>query len=88
MSGPDLDCACRDFCDVHGRQFVCRDGAEEWCGECAADGFTGELCKPCPDSCHSGRALEAMAKNQWERQFMCSYHQLMHRLFCGMESSA
>ncbi|MCX5066604.1 phage Gp37/Gp68 family protein [Micromonospora lupini] len=32
------------YCDAHGRSEVVTDeGGQEWCGYCAADGFTGEL---------------------------------------------
>ncbi|MFY1595431.1 DUF5131 family protein [Micromonospora sp. WMMD737] len=42
LLGPvDLDPA---YCDAHGRTEIVVDGdGREWCGYCAADGFTGEL---------------------------------------------
>jgi hypothetical protein len=56
------------------------DFGGEGCNECAADGFSGELCWPDPRSCHLGQF--AANANAYERQFMCWRHRLMHWWFC------
>lgn len=40
------------FCETHGRDEVAvePDGSE-YCNECAADGWSGELCHPSHESC-------------------------------------
>lgn len=40
LDAVDLD---RGRCDTHGREHIKTDGGEEFCNECSADGFSGEL---------------------------------------------
>lgn len=77
-------CGCKPFCEIHGRAELVTDAYDfggEGCNECAADGFTGELCWPHPNSCHTG-GPDSRAANKWERQFMCWWHRLVHWWFC------
>ncbi len=71
---------CLDFCETHGRDEIAldNDGAE-FCNECAADGWNGELCSPAPDSC----SLSDPQSNERERQFMCPIHAAEHVAFCA-----
>ena len=77
-----VSCTCRDFCQHHGRTYVARDSQGEFCSECSRDGWVAELCTPSAFSCLSGRQPGVIEANRWERQFMCAYHALLHRLFC------
>ena len=72
-------CDCKQFCETHGRDeiAVAHDGTE-YCGECAADGWSGELCHPSHEACDM---LHPKA-NEWERQFMCEQHAAKHVKFC------
>ena len=77
-----LVCGCLLFCEQHGREEIGIDPitGQTYCNECAADGFSGELCTPSSDSCDrtSDRA------NVWERQFMCQDHAEKHQAFCAV----
>ena len=72
-------CNCKQFCETHGRDeiAIAPDGSE-YCGECAADGWSGELCNTNHEACDM-RSQEA---NEWERQFMCPQHAAEHLKFC------
>lgn len=77
-----MDCTCLDFCAFHGRDHVEHDDHGEFCGECVRDGGMGELCTPSAESCFPGSTPQVKSVNEWERQFMCGYHALLHKLFC------
>lgn len=77
------ECNCKPFCETHGRDHVVQDAYDfggEGCSECAADGFSGELCWPDANACH----VNNVKANRWERQFMCWRHRLQHVWFCGL----
>ena len=64
-------CDCKPFCETHGRdEIAVEPDGSEYCNECAADGWSGELCHPSHKSCDM---LHPKA-NEWERQFMCAEH--------------
>ncbi len=78
-------CECKLFCETHGRdEIAVDDDGNEYCNECAADGWGGELCTPAPDSCDM---LHEKA-NEWERQFMCHEHAVEHAAFCEEADAA
>lgn len=73
-------CGCVEFCETHGRDEIeTDDDGSEFCNECAADGWTGELCSPTPHSC----SLSHPKSNEWVRQFMCPAHAAEHVEFCA-----
>lgn len=75
----DEPCGCKSFCEHHGREFIeITEDGEEYCHECSADGFSGELCSPMAGSCDM-RNPEA---NEFERSFMCPTHAAEHKAFC------
>lgn len=72
-------CKCQPHCEVHGRDEIAVDeDGQEFCSECAEDGWGGELCHPEPSACDM---LNPKA-NEWERQFMCEQHAAEHVKFC------
>ncbi|MBZ0134334.1 MAG: hypothetical protein K8D98_00185 [Rhodanobacter sp.] len=75
----ELACGCQPHCETHGREEIAVDAdGNEFCNECAADGWSGELCHPEPGSCDMRNA----ECNVWERQFMCERHAAEHVKFC------
>jgi hypothetical protein len=71
-------CDCKPFCEEHGRDELVRQAdGDEYCGECVADGWSGELCTPAPDSCN----MTQPKANDWQRQFMCAEHAEEHSKF-------
>lgn len=80
----DAPCGCQKFCEHHDRDEIATDAeGDEFCNECAADGGSGELCTPSPQSCFPGDDKA----NEWERSFMCAKHAAEHAKFCA-ESDA
>ena len=81
-----LECGCVLFLEQHGRdELFVTDEGEPWCSECVADGWSGELCHPSPDSCCLGH--NADKANEWHRSFMCADHAAAHRQFCAEEAA-
>lgn len=69
MSGNCKDCRYRQHhVDGYGAAW----------NECAADGWSGELCHPSHESCD----MLHPKVNEWERQFMCEEHAAEHVKFC------
>lgn len=77
------DCGCKTFCEFHGRDHVVVDPSdgEEFCNECAADGWGAELCTPDPTCVH----ISDPDYNLFERMFMCEHHAEIHRKECAAE---
>lgn len=72
-------CNCQAFCEKHGRDEITTDSdGSEYCLECYADGFSGELCMPLPGACD----MLFPNANEWERQFMCEKHAAEHAKWC------
>lgn len=75
-----MECECRPFCEDHGRDEIATDeSGAEFCNECAADGFSGELCHPSAGQCD----MTNPKSNEWERSFMCQTHAAEHVIFCA-----
>jgi len=75
----ELACGCQPHCETHGREEIAVDAdGNEFCNECAADGWSGELCYPEPGACD----MRDSECNVWERQFMCERHAAEHVKFC------
>ena len=73
------DCGCHNFCEDHGREFIeVTEAGEEYCHECSADGFSGELCGPMAGSCD----MRSQKANEFERAYMCPKHAAEHEAFC------
>jgi len=72
------ECGCKPFCEDHGREEIAAGSDGEFCNECALDGWSGELCHPCPQSCD----MLNNEANKWERSFMCATHAAKHAQFC------
>lgn len=71
-------CECIQFCETHGRDEIAMNNGKEFCNECAADGWSGELCQPHPLSCD----MLDNKSNEWVRNFMCESHAAEHVKFC------
>lgn len=71
-------CGCKPYCESCSRDEieVDEDGFE-FCNECSADGWGGELCWPMPCS-----SSHDEASDEHERSFMCPMHAEEHEKFC------
>lgn len=74
-----VQCGCQNFCEDHGREFIeVTEAGEEYCHECTADGFGGELCSPMAGSCD----MLFPKANEYQRSFMCPAHAAENVEFC------
>jgi hypothetical protein len=77
-------CECKPFCESHGRDEIAAGRDGEFCNECAADGFGGELCHPSSSQCD----MTNPKSNEWERSFMCAKHAAEHVIFCATHAKS
>lgn len=77
-----MNCGCKNFCETCGRDDIAVDiNGDEFCNECACNGWSGELCTPDPTGVH----ISNPSCNDFERQFMCEHHAEIHRKECAEE---